>query len=367
MNVITSSSSQLDNCYEDLSKQYTISSNSHLSMDDLNSEYKQFYTVGDNMYDYDNRSNQSMNVNCMENSVSCIQPKPRVFIRRVSSKRKLNNKNCNSSKNDIGADINPNMVYPINSFPKTNPENVIYSIPSVNELSSEYNENYSYDGSNRMSNMNLSNDVNYSHNGSLTNLNNKFMNTPICIKEPYYGNKICDFVNQVNPMQQHGFNVNKLLSPVLPLKYSITMENTIRFIQMLLHNIMKLIKLTCRKMKNELNAKEIRVNTNVSRNNDMNISRNVYTDGYGIIAGNLKERDCISFFEEQDDINVFSRLFNLVTKWLESTDCNNVDLLKNRKNVGDLKTEYNNECSEVYYHTDSFPKDDTGKIQLPKF
>lgn len=369
MSVINNTYSQLNNNYEGLSKPLTINSYSHEHGDGLNSEFKRIYTIPSEVYKYNNNNNQQVSVDCMKTPFTCVQTKPKVFIRRVNIKRKLDNKKSNSLINDATGEVNPNKVYPINSLPTSGVDNFGYTIPQTNELSSEYNENYMYDASSKMQYMNLPNDAEYYTSAPLINFNNEFINDPMCVQESYINNKTRDFVNQVYPMNQHKFTMSNVIPVISPLKQNINMQNLIRIVRLFLQNVIKIVNLTCEKMQVYLHKKEIRVNTTILRSGDVKATNKVYIDNNGNVTNGLEHRDCVSFFEGfHDTNNFFSRICNMITNWLESGNCtNNLESLINQNNIDNIVAKCSNEFKELYYQTDSFPKDDTGKVQLPKF
>ncbi|SBT40106.1 inner membrane complex protein, putative [Plasmodium ovale wallikeri] len=357
-----------DTLPDSVGRPYTMDGYSSESISMTQPQCKEYYTYPNSVvHGYENKSNSSVNVGCTGNAFSCKPQNTKVFIRRVDNKRKMSNKKPNSLNSSFCHDFNPYVIYPSNSVHGGSIEEYNYAMP-VNDNSSPLNEKYICDKSNRFTYAYLSDDLNYSLNGQLLNIDNTYTNVPLCVRESFYDSGTCNLVNQMYPLAQGTFNANNVLPNILDVRCDISARDILRYIQNVIRYIFKVVKLAFAKIKRDLNTKEIYFDSTMPSVQEMDMDCDVCRQKYGDILMDAHRKDCISFFEGVDESRtIFTKIWDIINNWLDSKENNKMEVLTDKNKVEEMIREKSKEFEQVYYQMDKFPKDEKGRIQLPQF
>ncbi|ANQ10167.1 Uncharacterized protein PCOAH_00041330 [Plasmodium coatneyi] len=356
-----------------ISRLYTIDGYTSESIGIPQTQYKEYYSYPNAIVqEYEHKSNTpSMTFGCPGNPFSCKPPHSKVFIRRVENKkRKVCNKKCTSLNSSFSQDINPYVVYPSNSINENNVGEFSYTMPlSDTDKSVPFGGKYVADKNSRLTYAYLSDDLNYSLNGQFMNLDNTYMNVPLCVRESFQNNGLCNVINGVYPLHQGGdLHLNNGLLQNMDVTCHITPKDVVRYIHNFIKYIFKVIKLAFAKIKRDLNTKEIYFDPTIPPVHEMDIDCEVCRKKYGDILMDNHQRDCISFFEGVDESRtIFNKIWDIINNWLDGKDTNKMDFFKDREKIKEMIQQNSKEFEEVYYKLGNFPKDENGKIELPQF
>ncbi|GAB67613.1 hypothetical protein PCYB_121810 [Plasmodium cynomolgi strain B] len=356
-----------------VSRLYTIDGYTSESIGITQPQYKEYYSYPNAIVqEYENKSKTpSMTFECPGNPFSCKPPNPKVFIRRVENKkRKVCNKKCTSLNSSFSQDINPYVVYPSNSINENNVGEFSYTMPlSDTDKNVPFGGKYVADKNNRLTYAYLSDDLNYSLNGQFMNLDNAYMNIPLCVRESFQNNDAYNAIKGGYPLLRGGeFHLNNGLPQEMDVTCHITPKDVVRYIHNFIKYIFKVIKLAFAKINKDLNTKEIYFDPTMPPVHEMDIDCEVCRKKYGDIIMHKHQRDCISFFEGVDESRtIFNKIWDIINNWLDGKDTNKMDFLKDREKVKEMVQQNSKEFEEVYYKLGNFPKDENGKIELPQF
>ncbi|GAW82119.1 hypothetical protein, conserved [Plasmodium gonderi] len=317
-----------------------------------------------------NNSTPSMTFGYTGNPLSCKTSNPKVFIRRVENKkRKVGNNKSGSLNTSFSQDINPYVIYPSNSINKNNIGEFSYTIPLCdNNKNAQFSDKYLSGNSNRLTYAYLSDDLNYSLNGQFMNLDNTYMNMPLCVRESFQNNDTYNFANQVYPLSAGNININNEFLQEMDTKCHISPKDVITYINNFIKYIFKVLKLAFAKINRDLNTKEINFDPSVPPVHEMDIDCEMCRKKYGNILMDTHHKDCISFFEGFDESRtIFHKIWDIINNWLDSKEINKIDFFKDRGKIREMVRQNSKEFEEVYYKMGTFPKDENGKIELPQF
>ncbi|CRH01636.1 inner membrane complex protein, putative [Plasmodium relictum] len=321
-------------------------------------ELKEYYIYPNVViHDYEKNSNSLLNFDCPKTPFSCQPKNSKVFIRRVDNKNTWFNKTYNVLNGSYYKDLSPPIISSRNSFDRKKMEEHNYYM-DANERG-ETNEKYISNKMNDNTYMCSVDESNYPLKGQVLNDSNIQIDVPLCVQEATHSEKGYNVTLPMNPINQNGFYYNYITPEASDNECSINTAAVANFVHIFFRYIYKVFKLAFEKIKRDFNTKEVYFDSGMLPFHDLDISCEVCRTKYGDILMDAHNKDCLAYFEGYDETRtMFTKLWDIVNNWIDSRENSKIEIIRGKQNK-------NNE--EAYYQLEEFPKDENGKIELPKF